>query len=70
VSETIDATGRVILSHAICVHCGRPSWDHYPEGVVEAGYRCAFCGQSQADPVIEDHRGIALYIEDAREGEA
>jgi hypothetical protein len=46
-SEVIDAAGRWILSHAICRHCGRPSWDHFPEGVVCDRYRCGHCGRKQ-----------------------
>lgn len=49
-TEVIDAQGRWILSHAVCKHCGRPSWDHFPEGVVGDRYRCAYCGRAQLEP--------------------
>lgn len=48
-TEVIDAMGRWILSHATCRFCGRPSWDHFPEGVVADRYRCAYCGRTQSE---------------------
>jgi len=54
--EIIDAAGNWILSHAVCVHCGRPSWDHFAHGVVVTRYRCAYCGHAQNERVEEDAR--------------
>jgi tRNA-binding EMAP/Myf-like protein len=48
-TEVIDAQGRWILSHAICRYCDRPSWDHFPEGVVADRYRCGYCGRVQSE---------------------
>jgi ribosomal protein L37E len=49
-AESIDPKGNWILCHAVCRWCGRPSWDHFPEGVVAGRYRCAYCGRTQAEP--------------------
>lgn len=46
---SVDERGRVIFEHATCRHCGRPSWDHFPDGVVADGYRCAYCGRKQSE---------------------
>ena len=54
--EIIDAKGNWILSHNLCVHCGRPSWDHFPDGVVATQYRCGYCGHAQNEPIEEDRR--------------
>src|SRR5438270_13611267 len=54
-AESIDPKGNWILCHAICRWCGRPSWDHFPEGVVAGRYRCAYCGRTQVEP--DDERG-------------
>jgi len=60
-TEQIDAQGRWILSHAVCRHCGRPSWDHYPEGVVADRYRCAYCGLPQN--MVPEREGPILLEE-------
>jgi len=62
--EVIDARGRWILTHAICRHCGRPSWDHYPEGVVADRYRCAYCGRSQLE-ILDPFCGAGTATLDA-----
>lgn len=53
-TEVIDAMGRWIFSHALCIWCGRPSWDQYPEGVVADRYRCPYCHRKQNE--IDDAR--------------
>ena len=60
-TEVIDAAGRWILSHAICKWCDRPSWDHFPEGVVRDRYRCGFCGRKQDEPFELNLKGRAEF---------
>lgn len=60
-TEVIDAMGRWILSHAICTWCGRPSWDHFPEGVVSDRYRCGYCGRRQNEPIEINVRGLKVF---------
>lgn len=47
----VDSTGRVVLSdNEICHHCGAPSREIHPAGVVPLAWHCTRCDKSQAEP--------------------
>ncbi|HEV2036920.1 MAG TPA: hypothetical protein VGU71_22440 [Candidatus Dormibacteraeota bacterium] len=46
-SEQTTESGRLLLIEEDCIHCGKPSREGHPAGVIRAKWRCTVCRRWQ-----------------------
>jgi ribosomal protein S27AE len=50
----VDSTGRIVLTEELCRHCGAPSREMHPAGVVAGKWHCTRCDKTQAE-IVSNH---------------